>query len=84
MVVFTGQVHIHRIIFPTVESANWSLDILASYPGRVRAAWVRGYSPASPHIVLSSCDSRRGKADGILGMTQAFILAGAQAVLTTL
>ena len=37
-------------------------------------------------VVLSSCDSARGtvKADGILGMARAFILAGAQAVLTTL
>ena len=37
-------------------------------------------------VVLSSCDSGRGtvKADGILGMARAFILAGAQAVLTTL
>ena len=35
-------------------------------------------------VVLSSCDSGRGtvKADGILGMARAFILAGAQAVLT--
>ena len=37
-------------------------------------------------VVLSSCDSGRGvfKADGIQGMARAFILAGAQAVLTTL
>ena len=37
-------------------------------------------------MVLSSCDSGIGKvkADGILGMARAFILAGAQAVLTTL
>ena len=37
-------------------------------------------------VVLSSCDSARGmvKADGIQGMARAFILAGAQAVLTTL
>ena len=37
-------------------------------------------------VVLSSCDSGRGavKADGIQSMARAFILAGAQAVLTTL
>ena len=37
-------------------------------------------------VVLSSCNSSRGtlKADGIQGMARAFILAGAQAVLTTL
>ena len=37
-------------------------------------------------VVLSSCDSGRGvfKADGIQGMARAFIIAGAQAVLTTL
>ncbi|MCG8626006.1 MAG: CHAT domain-containing protein, partial [Proteobacteria bacterium] len=37
-------------------------------------------------VVLSSCDSARGmvKADGIQGMARAFILAGAQSVLTTL
>ena len=42
------------------------------------------FSPAL--VVLSSCDSGRGivKADGIQGMARAFILAGAQSVLTTL
>ena len=39
-------------------------------------------------VVLSSCDSGRGaptvKADGVLGMARAFILAGAQAIMTTL
>ena len=37
-------------------------------------------------VVLSSCDSARGmvKADGIQGMARAFILAGAQSVLTTM
>ena len=37
-------------------------------------------------VVLSSCDSSRGtvKADGVQGMARAFILAGAQAVMTTL
>ena len=37
-------------------------------------------------VVLSTCESGRGvvKADGIQGMARAFILAGAQAVLTTL
>ena len=37
-------------------------------------------------VVLSSCDSGRGtvKADSIQGMARAFILAGAQSVLTTL
>ena len=37
-------------------------------------------------VVLSSCDSGRGtvKADGIQGMARAFILAGAQSVLTTM
>ena len=37
-------------------------------------------------VVLSSCDSSRGavKAEGVLGMARAFLLAGAQAVMTTL
>ena len=37
-------------------------------------------------VVLSSCDSSRGtvKADGVQGMARAFILAGAQSVMTTL
>ena len=37
-------------------------------------------------VVLSSCDSGRGtvKADGVQGMCRAFLLAGAQAILTTL
>ena len=37
-------------------------------------------------VVLSSCDSGRGmvRADGIIGMGRAFLLAGAQSVLTTL
>ena len=45
------------------------------------------FSPQHPAlVVLSSCDSGRGvlKADGIQGMARAFILAGAQSVLTTL
>ena len=45
------------------------------------------FSPQHPAlVVLSSCNSGRGvlKADGIQGMARAFILAGAQSVLTTL
>ena len=60
----------------TVEAKNVLL-----YPEDIERLTI---SPAL--VVLSSCDSGRGtvKADGILGMAQAFILAGAQAVLTTL
>ena len=51
------------------------------YPDEVESLNI---SPAL--VVLSSCDSGRGvfKADGIQGMARAFILAGAQAVLTAL
>ena len=51
------------------------------YPDEVEKLTI---SPAL--VVLSSCDSGRGtvKADGIQGMARAFILAGAQAVLTAL
>ena len=51
------------------------------YPEEVESLNI---SPAL--VVLSSCDSGRGvfKADGIQGMARAFILAGAQAVLTAL
>ena len=47
---------------------------------------IEGLSITPALVVLSSCDSGRGvvKADGIQGMARAFILAGAQAVLTTL
>ena len=60
----------------TVEAKNVLL-----YPEDIERLSI---SPAL--VVLSSCDSARGtvKADGILGMARAFILAGAQAVLTTL
>ena len=60
----------------TVEAKNVLL-----YPEDIEQLTI---SP--PLVVLSSCDSGRGtvKADGILGMARAFILAGAQAVLTTL
>ena len=60
----------------TVEAKNVLL-----YPEDIEQLSI---SPAL--VVLSSCDSGRGtvKADGILGMARAFILAGAQAVLTTL
>ena len=60
----------------TVEAKNVLL-----YPDDIERLSI---SPAL--VVLSSCDSARGmvKADGILGMARAFILAGAQAVLTTL
>ena len=51
------------------------------YPEEVEKLHI---SPAL--VVLSSCDSGRGtvKADGIQGMARAFILAGAQSVLTTM
>ena len=51
------------------------------YPDEIESLNI---SPAL--VVLSSCDSGRGvfKADGIQGMARAFILAGAQAVLTAL
>ena len=60
----------------TVEAKNVLL-----YPEDIERLSI---SPAL--VVLSSCDSGRGtvKADGILGMARAFILAGAQAVLTSL
>ena len=60
----------------TVDHSNVLL-----YPEEVEQLNI---SPAL--VVLSSCDSGRGvvKADGIQGMARAFILAGAQAVLTTL
>ena len=47
---------------------------------------VEGLTISPALVVLSSCDSGRGtvKADGIQGMARAFILAGAQSVLTTL
>ena len=35
-------------------------------------------------VVLTNCDDRKNATDSIIGMAQAFILAGAQAVLTTL
>ena len=61
------------------ESVDSSSVLL--YPEEVEKLDI---SPAL--VVLSSCDSGRGevKADGILGMARAFILAGDQAVLTTL
>ena len=56
-------------------------DTVLLYPNEVENLNI---SPAL--VVLSSCDSGRGivKADGIQGMARAFILAGAQSVLTTL
>ena len=56
-------------------------DNVLLYPEEVEKLNI---SPAL--VVLSSCDSGRGtvKADGIQGMARAFILAGAQSVLTTL
>ena len=62
------------------EHTDESRNILL-YPDEVETL---ALSPAL--VVLSSCDSGRGtlKADGIQGMARAFLLAGAQAVLTTL
>ena len=58
-----------------------SSDNVLLYPREIEELDI---SPAL--VVLSSCDSGRGtvKADGIQGMARAFILAGAQSVLTTL
>ena len=64
-------------------SSNDTVDAkkVLIYPEEIESLNI---SPAL--VVLSSCDSGRGviKADGIQGMARAFILAGAQAVLTTL
>ena len=65
------------------SSTNEAVDSrkVLIYPHEVESLNI---SPAL--VVLSSCDSGRGvfKADGIQGMARAFILAGAQAVLTAL
>ena len=63
----------------STKQANASMVLL--YPQDIEKLHI---SPAL--VVLSSCDSGRGtvKADGIQGMARAFILAGAQSVLTTL
>ena len=57
-----------------------SKDVLL-FPSEVETLSI---SPAL--VVLSSCDSARGtvRADGVMGMGRAFLLAGAQSVLTTL
>ena len=64
-------------------SLNQSVDAkqVLIYPEEIEK-----FSITPALVVLSSCDSGRGvfKADGIQGMARAFILAGAQAVLTTL
>ena len=64
-------------------SLNQSIDAkqVLIYPEEIEK-----FSITPALVVLSSCDSGRGvfKADGIQGMARAFILAGAQAVLTTL
>ena len=74
------------LAFAGLTSSQRNKDIVDSkavllYPDEVEKLTI---SPAL--VVLSSCDSGRGtvKADGIQGMARAFILAGAQAVLTTL
>ena len=47
---------------------------------------IEGLTIPAALVVLSSCDSGRGamKADGIQGIARSFLLAGAQAVLTSL
>ena len=71
------------LAFGAMTSPNQIVDAkeVLLYPEDVEKLNI---SPAL--VVLSSCDSGRGtvKADGIQGMARAFILAGAQAVLTTL
>ena len=65
------------------SSSNEAVDAkrVLIYPDEIETLNI---SPAL--VVLSSCDSGRGvfKADGIQGMARAFILSGAQAVLTAL
>ena len=47
---------------------------------------VEGLTISPSLVVLSSCSSARGRAsaDGVISMARAFLLAGAQAILTTL
>ncbi len=69
------------MLVPLGQDRAASAQGVLLYPDEVEKLNI---SPAL--VVLSSCDSGRGavKADGIQGMARAFILAGAQAVLTTL
>ena len=73
-----GTVAPHR---PKADNKGMDAAGILLYPEEVEKLSI---SPAL--VVLSSCDSGRGtvKADGIQGMARAFILAGAQSVLTTL
>ena len=69
------------MLVPSTTDMGLDAQGVLLYPEEVEKLNI---SPAL--VVLSSCDSGRGavKADGIQGMARAFILAGAQAVLTTL
>ena len=71
------------LAFAGMNSTKEAIDAkkVLIYPEEIESLNI---SPAL--VVLSSCDSGRGvfKADGIQGMARAFILAGAQAVLTAL
>eukprot|EP00731_Ephydatia_muelleri_P036340 Em0239g1a len=71
----SAQVLIHQM-----EKPSKSADILL-LPSEVEQMNIK-----AALVVLSSCDSGRGmvRADGIIGMGRAFLLAGAQSILTTL
>ena len=85
----TKVIHLARYACSTGSSQSRDVcderTVLKLYPEEIEKLHI---SPVL--VVLSSCQSKHGtvhctdKADGIQGMARAFILAGAQSVLTTL
>ena len=67
--------------FPVSKSGLAEKEQILIFPGEIETLNI---SPAL--VVLSSCDSARGqvKAEGVIGMARAFLLAGAHSVLVSL
>ena len=80
-VVLAGHCYNRQSTLPTSYRYTEDQDKLLLYSSEIESLCLR-----SPLVILSSCDSGRGrfKGDEIQGMSRSFLLAGAAAVMTSL
>ena len=80
-VVLAGHCYNRLSTLPTSYRYTEDQDKLLLYSSEIESLCLR-----SPLVILSSCDSGRGrfKGDEIQGMSRSFLLAGAAAVMTSL
>jgi CHAT domain-containing protein len=72
-------------VFDTGDAASYHGALLLA-DGRLTAEEIRAMRLDAELVVLSACDTGQGRiaADGVLGLTRSFLLAGARSVVATL